>query len=183
MRTVALAPRQKITLTSAATGVLIVLLLVFITYPSIKEIRSLNASIDAERIELEAQYVRGQTLKQTLKTYQEVKPNVGELDRVYLKRGQELAFITALEGTADSVHINQQLKLNSPDPQKQNELPIELTLSGELPNIIRYLAGLEALDYYIDINTIRLGQPEFTNNDSSLSKLNALLTATAFIKP
>lgn len=181
MSTVALTPRQKITITSTATGLVTLALLAFVTYPSLTEIKSLNTTIDAERIELEAQYLRGQNLKQTLKTYQEVKPNVGELDHIYLKHGQELAFITALENTADSTHVNQQLKLNAPSAQNPNEQPIELTLTGELPNIINYLAGLEALDYYVNINTVRLGLPQSTSGSSG--KLNVLLTATTFVKP
>lgn len=185
MLTLAISPRRKITLSLALTGFAILVLLAFVTYPSVLEIKSLNAIIDAERVELEAQYLRGRSLKQTLKTYQDVKQNIGSLNRVYLTRGQELDFITALEHVADSTHVEEQIKLNSPaDGQNQSALPIQLTLAGDLTNIIRYLAAVEALDYYVNIDTIRLGLPSYTGiGASSTGKLSALLTATTFIKP
>lgn len=185
MLSFSISPRQKITLSAAVTGIVTLVLIAFITYPSVLEIKSLNTTIDAQRVELEAQYLRGLTLKQTLKTYQDVKQNIEVLNHVYLTPGKELDFITALEHVADTTHVSQQIKLNTPSAaQNQPDLPIQLTLAGNLANVIQYLSTVEALDYYVNVDTLRLGLPNLSGTPrGSVGQLGALLTATTFLKP
>jgi len=179
-------PREKIIFSTSLTLVLTAILLIFVAWPSIQEIRSLNDQIYSQRSELEKLYKKGQLLKQTLKEYEEVKPTTAALERIYIKRGEELNFITTLENIASTNKLEQNIKLGAQDPKKQtNQLPMQLELKGNLSSFISYLANLEALDYYLNIDTIRLSGPgrsksnpnEVLNNETNLS---ALLLAAAF---
>ncbi len=173
-------PRQKIIITSSLTVLTILVLVAFVTWPSIKEIRRLNTEIDAQRLELEELYYKGQSLKETLEAYSKVKPTIGTLDRVYVERGQELGVITTLEQVADSSKIKQTIKTNEVDKSKQT-MPLQLELVGDLTRIINYLGAIEALDLYINIDTVRLGSVgRIETKDGALS---ALIVGNAFYKP
>ncbi len=184
-------PRQKIIISSSLTLVATAVLIVFITLPSIREIKALNEQIETQRTELEKLYQKGQLLKQTLKEYEEIKPTVATLDRIYIKRGEELSFITSLEGVANSNGLKQDIKLVSQDPKKTtaaNTFPIQLDLRGELNSFLRYLTGLEAMDYYLNIDTIRISTSSRDSStgatlDASRSHLVSLLLAAAYYKP
>lgn len=174
-------PRQKIILSMSLTALITAGLIAFITWPSMREIKRLNSEIDTQRLELEALYQKGQSLKETLKAYAEVKPTIGTLSRVYVQRGGELAFITSLEAVADTAKVDQQIKLNStPANQPVNELPIQLDVKTDLTHLISYLGGLEGLDYYVNINTVRLGTPGRAQANGTLT---ALLLATTYLTP
>lgn len=173
-------PRQKIIITTSLTALTILALTAFITWPSIREIRRLNNEIDAQRLELEELYYKGQSLKETLEAYNKVKPTIGSLDRVYVERGQELSVITTLEQVADTTNVKQTIKTNETDKSTKT-MPLQLELMGDLAHIIRYLGGIEALDLYVNIDTIRLGSTgRVVAKDVGLS---TLIIGNAFYKP
>jgi Tfp pilus assembly protein PilO len=181
-------PREKIIFSTSLTLVLTAILLIFVAWPSIREIKSLNDQIYYQRLELEKLYQKGQLLKQTLKEYEEVKPTTAALDHIYIKRGEELNFITTLENIASTNKLEQNIRLGSQDPKKQtNQLPMQLELKGSLSSFVSYLAGLEALDYYLNIDTVRLSGANRKKSNSnetanSQTNLNALLLAAAFFR-
>lgn len=186
-----LSPRQKIVISTAVTLSVTAGMIIFLTYPSIRAIRNLADQIYEQRIELEQLYQKGQLLKRTLKEYEEVKPSVQELQRVYITRGEELNFITTLEGVAQSNDIEQDIKLGSLDPKDKtgvNKLPYQLGISGNLANIIAYLGGLEGLDFYVNIETVRLSRSggtssRTTTSTGEVSPLATILLANSYFKP
>lgn len=178
----ATTPRQKIIISSSLTALVTLALIAFVTWPSLVEIKRLSGEIDAQRAELEALYQRGQGLKETLQAYNEVKPTVAALDRIYVKRGEELAFITSLEKTADSSQVEQAIKLTPVNESSSVQpLPLQLDLVTDLNRLIKYLGGLEALDYYVNFDTVRLGNPG--RDAAKTTALTTLLIGTSFIRP
>lgn len=179
-------PQQKIMVTISVTFILVGLTAGLIAYPSVEIIKTLAEQIYDQRTELEQMYQKGQILKQTLKEYEEVKPTIASLNKVYLEKGNELAFITSLEKVAADNGVSHDIKLNSTSPNKTNDqLQYQLQTSGSLVNFIRYLAALEAQDFYININTIRLSSSggNITSNQSTDSALQAILLAASYFKP
>lgn len=175
-------PRQKIIISTTLTALVTVALIAFVTWPSLVEIKRLSTEIDTQRAELEALYLRGQSLKQTLKAYSEIKPTVAALDRIYIKQGNELDFITSLEGVADTTQVAQTIKLTPIEKSNSvKPLPLQLDLSSSLPQLIRHLAALEALDFYINIDTLRLGNSG--GKDAETNVLTTLLLGTSFVRP
>lgn len=181
-------PRQKIIIATIFTIVFNGMILGLIAWPSINTIKTLAEQVYEQRVELEKLYQRGQLLKQTLREYEEIKPSLATLNRIYINRGHELEFITTLEETAINNGVTHQIKLTAADPQKQtnNQLQYQLQINGNLTDFIRYLASLEALDFYININTLRLSSlttnSQATNQPSPQS-IQAILLATSYFKP
>lgn len=168
--------RVLITISLALLGGLV--LLGFVAWPSYKQIQKLNEQIYQERVDLEKLYQKGQILKQTIKEYEEVKPVVGKLNDIYLKRNEELAFITKLEDAAQASNIRQHLTLGLQDPKKPaNQLPVQLQINGRLSDFIAYLQALEAMNYYINIDNLRLSKNGSSNTPNKEDKMNGMLEA------
>jgi len=188
----ATTPRQKIAFTVIFSVLCAGIALAMIIWPSVKTIKFLADQIYQQRIELEQLYQKGQVLKQTLRAYEEVKSVIPKLNQVYLTKGNELEFVTKLEEVAAASGVTHDLKLVAVDPKKQtNQLPFQLQNEGDLPKFIRYLAALESLDFYVNINTIRISSLLNTRSNSreAVNQLNghpvlqAILLATAYFKP
>ncbi len=155
-----------------------VALLGLVAWPSYTHIKNLNDQIYQERVDLEKLYLKGQILKQTIKEYEEVKPVVGKLNNIYLKPNDELAFITKLEDAAQATNVKQNLTLGLQDPKKPaNQLPVQLQINGNLTDFISYLQALEALDYYINIDNLRLSKTGSSTPRGTDNKMNGLLEA------
>ncbi len=193
IRPKSLSPRQKIVASTLLTLSVTAAVIGFVTMPSVRAIRSLADQIYEQRLELEQLYHKGQLLKRTLKQYEEVKPAVHELERIYITRGEELNFITTLEGVADSSGTIQDIKLGAADPKSKapsNKLPYQLTVEGNLTSLISYLGGLEGLDFYVNIDTLRFsrsstyssGRNRPSNLGGTAEPLSATLLATSYFK-
>jgi hypothetical protein len=141
--------------------------------------------IEEQRSQLEELYIRGKNIKQTLQQYREIKPTINTIDNIYVKRGEELKFITTLENIANVQGINQEPKITS-QPKNSNTLQLELNTTTSLNRIIKYLIGLESLDYYINIDTVRLSKSSnWTNNPANATnpELSTIFLATLYYQP
>ncbi|MFH1112119.1 MAG: hypothetical protein V1712_03585 [Patescibacteria group bacterium] len=180
-------PKQKILVSAIGIVAIVVGLLLLVIIPSINRIKDLSSQIFSQRIELEEIYLRGQSLKQTLTQYQQIKPTISVLNNAYILEGHELELITTLENLSEKNNIPLNIKLTSTIPVGKSVkiLPLQLTLSSNFINSMNYLIGLENLDYYINITSIRmsanLNNPlENLNHNSNLT---TLLLANAYYKP
>ncbi len=182
-----LNPRRKLMLSTAGTLIVTSGVLAFVTWPSFRAIRNLSDQIYGERTQLEALYLRGQVLKQTLREFEEVKPKASALNGIYVKRGDELTFIKALEHVAASHGVTQEIRLGASDPkQSDNRLPFQLEASGPLKAVLAYLGGLEALDYYVNVDTVRLSAASANDQAARTAKspsIGIILQATAYLTP
>lgn len=179
--------RQHIMIISTGLTVAASLILLgFIAYPSIREIMNLSDRIYQERVDLEKLYRKGQILKQTLKDYQTIKPTLNQFTNIYVIPGNELDFITHLEKVATEQKVNQDITLGLADKKpKVNKLPIQLHIDSSLANFVKYLTGLEQLDYYLNIETLRLGGYNKRTSPGSANNftLSAFLLGSAYYKP
>lgn len=160
-------------------------LLFFVAWPSYQQIRQLNDEIYQERVGLEKLYQKGQILKQTVQEYEKVKPEVTKLSSVYLQPNDELNLITKLEDAAQMSNVKQHLTLGVQDPKKtKNTLPIQLQISGQLKDFVGYLQKIEGLDYYLNIDSLRLSK-NGTGNQSiqSSNPLEAVLLGLIYYQP
>ncbi|MFA4936709.1 MAG: hypothetical protein WC575_00230 [Patescibacteria group bacterium] len=180
-------PKQKIIISLSAVAIIVSGLIILLIYPCITRIKELSNEIFTQRVELEKIYLRGQNLKQTLEQYQQIKPTVLLLNRAYIQSGQELDLFTSLENLSENNNIVPNIKLTSTTPKEKTikTLPLQITLVSNFTNLMNYLVGLENLDYYLNISTIRINTgsvnpQEVFNNHSNIT---TLLLANAYYKP
>lgn len=179
-----LTTRHKAVIYISLTLIISIGLFLIIGWPSIKEIKNLSTQIEEQRSQLEELYLRGKNIKQTLQQYHEIKPTINSIDNIYVKHGEELKFITTLESIANAQGINQEPKIVS-QPNNPNTLQLELNTTANLNRIIKYLMGLESLDYYINIDTIRLSKSSSRANNSTNTnpELSTIFLATLYYQP
>lgn len=180
-----LPPRRRVIILTAIELAVIIGMIAFVAWPSATTIKDLSNKIYNERVELEKLYQRGRNLKQAIQQYRQVQPEVTTLNNVYVTHGQELTFVTALETVASNTKTNQTITLNNATDTGAT-LPFQLTAQADLPHIISYLGGLEGLDYYVNIDTVRLSGQASTAipfSSSTNQALTALFLATSFYKP
>jgi len=133
----------------------------FIILPTVADIIQIHDAVYKERLDLETKYKRGQLLKQTIANFEKVKPVSEKISSAFIIKNNELDFITALEKIATADNVTQNVHL-APQPQKTSEgvsyfpLNLEIDVSGEYINILKYLNDLELQTYQINISSIVL---------------------------
>lgn len=140
----------------------------FIIYPSFKEIKEMSNEIYKQKEQLEKLYLAGQFLKPTQKQYEKIKPQTSELSKMFIIKNQELEIISALENIASKNNLKQKIDLEEPKEnpatgklennpiRKYQPLTLNIQITGNYINFLKYLIDLETLDYYINIKDFRI---------------------------
>lgn len=149
----------------AAVGAIIY----FVVVPSLKEIKRMQADIEAQRTDLEEKYQKGQSLKKLTESLEAIEPKLERLDQVFINQNRELEFITALEDIAGKQGVDQKITLGKIQPAKNKDyqkMPITISAGGRYADLIRYLLALESSNYYINISSIEIagGGPRQPNS-------------------
>jgi Tfp pilus assembly protein PilO len=134
-------------------------LIYFIILPTMKDIEETAAQIESQRTDLDKKYYKSKSVRQSTKSLKAIEGDVEKLDRVFINQNQELAFITALEETANKNNINQNINLDLSSGAKNNKydkIPLKLTTQGNFINQFNYLRDLERLNYYLNIKSLDL---------------------------
>ena len=150
---------------------------IFITYPTIKEIKSFSQEIYNYRLYLEKLYLEGQVLKNIVRELKEVEPHLEELSEVLIDKKEELNFIISLEKLANNSELIQDLKINPSQEVSKNTykiLPVQITLQGNYSQLIKYLTEINKLNYYINIKHLSI------NKIGGASKINVSIEANTY---
>jgi Tfp pilus assembly protein PilO len=108
-------------------------------------------------------------LKKTIDDFEKIKPEKEKLEKAFVVEGKELDLITILEKISDSHGLSQELSLQkNPNVEESRNfyyhLPLEVNLSGDFVNILKYFEDLEKINYYFNISTISI-----RNNDGVIT--------------
>lgn len=151
--------QQKLILTVSIFCGAIIVTIVFIILPTIRDIVTINDHIYDQRVDLEKKYREGQLRHTALKNFEEIKNQQDKLIEPFISHGDELLFVTYLENLAEQYSVQQTILFDTiPDTPQATALPIELqlTIQGEFINTLNYLQALESSPYYIVFDAIRL---------------------------
>ena len=154
-------------------------IIVFIAYPTLREIKSLSQQIYDYRLYLEKLYLQGQLLKNITEELKEVEMDFEKLSKVLIGKNQELSFITCLEKIANENQLIQNLKINTAQELNKDNykiLPINISLQGDFFQLVKYLIELNKLDYYINIKNLSINKIRGAEN----SKINILIKANSY---
>lgn len=151
--------KNKITASSVGFLAIILLLIYFIVIPTIKEIKVIGQTIEAQREDLEKKYIKGQSLRQSTENLSKIEPKLELLDQIFINRNRELEFITSLENKANKNQISQKINLSAPqkaENQNFQKTNLQLFTKGGFIKQLQYLLDLEHLNYYINIKLLEL---------------------------
>ncbi len=181
--------RKKIIITIVLLPSTIAGIIWFVVIPSINDIKNIKNEIEAQRIGLEIKYKKGQSLKKLSEDLRTVSPQISELDKIFIDEDNVLEFITAMEKIAGENRVSQNINLLSSKSSQQNgykKTPLQITTEGEFIDQLNYLINLEALDYYININSLELtysgSKPSVPGARTGGSNVSMLIFADTYWK-
>lgn len=134
---------------------------VFIVLPCIKKMKEITQQVYFVRKDLEARYERGQSIRKTADDLRIIEPAISRLSLAYIKRDEELKFITLLEVLAKQNNLEQTINnLTFKEEKVANAkivvVPVEIILGGDFADILKYISALEQLDYYVNLDNVAL---------------------------
>ncbi|MBD3247922.1 type 4a pilus biogenesis protein PilO [Candidatus Falkowbacteria bacterium] len=151
--------KNKIAISAVLTIILIGAIFYFAIMPQVENIRQTKNKIEQQRLELEKRYIQGQNLKKLMEDIETVEGELTNLEKIYVQKEGALEFITNLERIAEETNVSQKISLTPADGKSSKdyqEKPIIIALIGGFTDLMSYMAKLEALPYYINIETTEM---------------------------
>jgi len=131
----------------------------FLTIPATDSIKDSRNDIINLKIDLENKIIREKNISTLNEKINKIEPQLQKINQIFISKNREIEFITALEGLENKHNIKQKLNINLNSPNQDNDLckiPLNINASGNFQNLMDYLAGIESLNYYINIENISL---------------------------
>jgi len=151
--------KKKITILLALFPLVMAAIVFFVVIPSVNDIKAIKNEIEEQRIDLEIKYKKGQSLKKLSENLKTVEPQIAKLDKIFINEDTALDFITTMEKIANDNRVAQNMNLLSSKSAKKNgykKMPLQITAKGDFVNLLNYLIDLEALDYYVNVNSLEM---------------------------
>ena len=151
--------KRKIIASSTGWLLVIVGIIYLIVWPTVRDIKTMSGEIDAQRIDLEKKYIKGQSLKQLTENLKKIEPKLELLDQIFINENRELEFITSLENLANQNGVAQKINLSAPTAAANKnfkKIGLQLFTQEGFSNQLKYLIDLEQLSYYLNINFLEL---------------------------
>ncbi len=176
--------KKKITIRVLTSLILFFLIIYFFTFPLIAKIKIQKEDIITKKIELEDKISKDKNIIGLNEQIKKIEPELLELDKIFININRELDFITLLESVANNNNIEQRLNIVPGQAKKDDDIyqtqPLIIDANGKFKDIVQYIADLEALTYYITINSVninginKLGKDDENQNNFVKTTINAL---------
>ncbi len=159
----------------------IIFLIIFFTIfyvvikPSIKNTELLRVQIIDQKVELEKNLTKDARMVKLSDKVKKIEPQIDKINNIFIKKNQELEFITLLEGVASENKITQKINFDPSNAKKfsnYSKSQIKITAKGEYKNIINYLKKLESLQNYINIYSLNLTSSNLSSKQKTLDDKN-----------
>lgn len=169
--------QQKIYISTGGFLVALILVIVLIILPLVRQIHQDSLKLIEERQAIDSFYQDWQNLKNSQKNYQEFQADLAQFS-AFLLRADAIKFITAIENMAQQTQNQQTIAVLEKAPESAAQdvaagatLDFQISLGGSFPNLIKFLIYLENAPYYNDLNSLqvsRVSQAEGVRETSQL---------------
>jgi len=169
-----ISPKQKLFVNIGLLLILNILFIYLLILPAISNIKKSRNDILNLKIDLENKIIREKNLYILNEKISKVNPQLEKINQIFISQNQEIEFITTLENLEKKYNVSQKLNIDLNNRQGEeglNKIPISTNTSGNFRNLMDYLANIESLNYYINIESISLSN----GTDDSLSSKSVLL--------
>jgi len=186
-----MSPRKKIIMTSAIFGLITLLLVCFLIYPLLEDIKDYSKEMISQKKEIKVLENKIRDTEEFRKNYAEIKPNLEKIETLFTNSEAPIDFISFLEKTSQACHLT--IKIVPSAITKKTEEPwpslsFSITLTGSFPNFLRFLERLETGPYLTEIQNLSIKRlletelklKEFEN--LSLGDIQASFLIRAFTK-
>lgn len=156
----------------------------FIIPPTIKKIIKLKNDILIQKINFEKNLDENKNLGKTSEQFKQIQPDLQKFENTSIDKNKKLEFITILENAATQNNIIQKINMEPIDDKKSNQkIKLDITLSANFTNFLKYLSTLNQMDNYININSIeidRLASPRISENKEENDNLHIKINADTY---
>lgn len=132
---------------------------VTVIYPQYREIEKINQEIFAMRTTLEKKYETTKQMHKSQVNLTTAKKIAAELESLFVKKGEEIKIVTALEKLAEQLSLEQNLSLSSTAnkiSENLSDLDLQITVAGNFQNLMKYLEALEKNDFLFAMTDVSL---------------------------
>lgn len=159
--------KNKIFINLAVIFIIFSSVIIFVIYPAIREITAINKEITAERIKLEQRLALGLNFKKIKQDLAEINALVNELDKIFIKKNEELNFITTLENIArtNNVAVNFNSDFSGANIDENiSQISFQINAAGDFSPLVNFIQSVEALPYYFNPDLILASSQQKTEN-------------------
>lgn len=149
--------KQKIYLTLIIFILIVIGLLVFLINPLVDKVK-LSSVEFRKKSDLSASYKEkgGNYLEELRDKHTSLEPDILEVNESFVDSERAVDFILAVEQAAALTNNYQEIKEIS--SAEEGALSFRVSLWGSFPNLIKFLAQLENMDYFIDFDSLQTGR-------------------------
>lgn len=155
--------QNKIYLILGALGIIIVILLLSIIFPLVNNIKRLAAEFDQKNNLLASYKEKAESyLGQLRSDYFKLAPEISKINDSFVSPEKVIDSILAVERAAALTNNYQEIK----EVKEDGALSFQVSLWGSFPNLIKFLARIENLNYFVDSESLqitRVGERELVN--------------------
>jgi len=168
-------PKQKALFNLAAYMLIAFGIYYFVILSTVNKIKEIRGNIISEKINFEKNISQEKNMSELSAEVKKIEPQMKKFSQIFINNNRELEFITQLENIASKHNVKQKLSLQNLEADSADgtdyyfEVPIDLETSGTFKDIIDYMAELESLSYYININKINIGSYAISGSVSRMS--------------
>jgi len=185
--------RQQMGIITGIIAVISVIIALLVIAPTVRQILSLEKSINETQKFLEQQYEKTQRMRRSVHNLDATIERTEKFNQSVVQDGDELQIITQLEKLAFENNIDQVLKVERVDPKEVKgatpnieKIPVLLrkkpyyifsfSNTGNFEDHLRYIKDVEQLPYFLNINPIKFNKKD--NSDSISVRFDAKIYIT-----
>lgn len=149
--------QQKIYLALSASAIVIIVLLLFLISPSVSKLKALSRNLNENNSTLLSYKEKGGDYLAQLKSdYNVLGQKISEINNSFVNPEKAIDFILAVEHLANITKNYEEIVEITPQQEKQESkaLFFRVSLIGSFPNLVKFLAQLENMDYFVDFDSL-----------------------------
>jgi len=151
--------KNKINLSLAIFGIIIIFLIAFIIYPLFNEIKKNSEDLIFTKQKLLSFGVKIEDLERLQSLWQEIEPNFNKIDQLFVNPEVPVGFINFLEITSQDCNLSVQVSPGSPSHAGKDlwpSLTFQIILSGSFPDSLKFLEKLKTSPYLIEFQNLNI---------------------------
>ena len=164
---------QKNIIIVTILAIVCICIYLFVISPTIKDIKVFDDRIQIERVSLENKYDSRRNIKNIIADLKYVSDKLTPLfDKMIIQNGGEVKFISGLEKIAKANNLVQKIQISSASATEEKlaqKRDIQISLSGDYANVLRYLEDLEKSEYYVIINNMVVSSGKTQSTEATIS--------------
>jgi len=149
--------KKKIIITSAVSGLITLILIAFIIYPLLKEIKKNSDELATTKRNLFVFQDKTGSLQQIKKTYKDLEPTFEKIKELFVDPETPIDLIKFWEKTARDSEISIDISLASlkvPESDPWGSIGFQLVSAGSFPEFLKFLEKIEAGSYLVEIQSL-----------------------------